>query len=92
MASRKRSYKIGADLDDAATLRAAELGYPSVAAYIKSLIRHDCSTRSRHAVTVPWAYEPPEVQDQIDARIHRRVIAKQGMTSAELKAVDWRDL
>ena len=92
MASRTKTYKIGADLDDAADLRAKEIGYPSGAAYLKALLRYDVLCRAKHSVTVPWSQLPLSVQDEIDKKLLARAKEGKGMRATEAAKLDWRRL
>jgi hypothetical protein len=92
MASRTKTYKVGSDLDDAAELRAKEIGYASGAAYLKALLRYDILCRATHHVTIPWSMLPLEDQDKIDAALLARARRGQGMTAKQAKDVDWRSL
>lgn len=92
MASRLKTYKIGPDLDDAAELRAKEIGYPSGAAYLKALLRYDVLCRATHSVTVPWSQLPLSEQDKIDKKLLERAKQGKGMRASEAAKVDWRKL
>ena len=69
MASKTRSIKLPADLYDAAELRAKALGYPSLNAYFKGLLRYDLLIQGSHPLTLPWASLPLGQQDKIDAHL-----------------------
>lgn len=90
MASRVKTYKFGADLDDLADLRARHLGYKSGAAYIKALIRYDSLCSAQHSVTIPWSNLALEEQDQIDAKLLTRAKEGKGMTSSRAKTLNWK--
>lgn len=87
MASRTKSYKIGADLDDAAEILAAVNGYPSGAALIKGMLRYALLTQAKHSVSLPWSLLPLAVQDKLDAALLTLVTARRGMKSAEAATI-----
>lgn len=89
MASQLRSLKMTYVLVQIAELRATELGYPSWAAYVKGLIRHDATCQARHGITVPWAALALAVQDKLDTLILSRLQRKKGMKSADMAGWDW---
>jgi hypothetical protein len=89
MASQLRSLKMTYILVQIAEIRAAELGYPSWAAYVKGLIRHDAVCQARHGITVPWSALALIVQDKLDALILSRLRRKKGMKSADMATWDW---
>jgi hypothetical protein len=90
MASRVKTYKFGADLDDLADLRAKHLGYKSGAAYIKALIRYDSLCCAQHSLTIPWSNLALEEQDQIDAKLLSRAKNGKGMTGKIAKTLNWK--
>ncbi len=65
------SFKTSPDLDSAIRERAKLLGYRSVGAYLKGLIRYDMMVQGPHTLTIPWAELPLDQQDQIDAKVLR---------------------
>lgn len=89
MASQLRSLKMTYIQVQIAEIRAAELGYPSWAAYIKGLMRHDATCQARHGITVPWAALALAVQDKLDTLILSRLRRKKGMKSADMANWDW---
>jgi hypothetical protein len=66
MANSRRSINLPPSLADAAEERARELGYPSLNAYFKALIRYDLLVAGDHSVTQPVAELPAHVQDRFD--------------------------
>lgn len=69
MASHTRSIKLSADLMEIVEHRAFQLGYASVNAYLKGLIRYDGFVQGPHIVTLPIAQMRPEAQDATDAEL-----------------------
>ena len=65
------SFKASPDLDSAIRERAKALGYRSVGAYLKGLIRYDMMVQGPHSLTLPWAELPLDKQDEIDAKMLR---------------------
>lgn len=76
MSSSRKSLKLSADLEEAADLRTAALGYRSWNAYVKGLIRYDLLVQGEHTLTLPYSNMPLEKQDGIDG--HLLNLAKQG--------------
>ena len=64
----RRSINLG-NLSDVAEERASQLGYPSVNAYFKALLRYDLLVAGEHTITQPVAESPPHVQDRFDERL-----------------------
>lgn len=64
-----RSLKISADLNEIATLRSRQLGYPSVNAYLKALIRYDALVNGPHQITLALEGLKPKEQDGIDREL-----------------------
>jgi len=67
--SRHVAAKLPPDLSDAAAMRAESLGYSSLSAYLKALIRYDLLVQGPHTVTLPISHLRPEKQDAIDAKL-----------------------
>ncbi|MEN3940708.1 hypothetical protein WJU23_05385 [Prosthecobacter sp. SYSU 5D2] len=89
MASTFKALKMPPDLAEIAEIRAEALGYPSWAAYVKGLIRHDAGCLARHGITVPWSKMALTIQDKLDALLLWRVKKGKGMKSAEMTSWDW---
>jgi hypothetical protein len=64
-----KSLKLPPDLEEVATLRAKQLGYPSWSAYVKGLIRYDAMVQGTHDITLPITALPPADQDKMDAKL-----------------------
>ena len=69
MASNPLSLKLPPDLAETAKLRAKQLKYPSVNAYLKGLIRYDALVQGDHHITLPIAALPGVEQDAMDAKL-----------------------
>ena len=69
MASSPLSLKLPPDLAETAKLRAKQLKYPSVNAYLKGLIRYDALVQGEHSITLPIAALPGSEQDVMDAKL-----------------------
>jgi hypothetical protein len=69
MASSPLSLKLPPDLAETAKLRAKQLKYPSVNAYLKGLIRYDALVQGDHHITLPIAALPGAEQDAMDAKL-----------------------
>jgi hypothetical protein len=69
MASSPLSLKLPPDLAETAKLRAKQLKYPSVNAYLKGLIRYDALVQGEHTITLPIAALPFTEQDAMDAKL-----------------------
>ena len=69
MASATCSIKLSPDLDEAVKLRAKNLGYASLSAYIKGLMRYDLMVQGQHVITRPYSHLRLEEQDQIDGKL-----------------------
>lgn len=69
MASSSLSLKLPPDLAETAKLRARQLKYPSVNAYLKGLIRYDALVQGEHHITLPIAALPGAEQDAMDAKL-----------------------
>lgn len=81
MASSPISLKLAPDLAEAAKLRAAQLKYPSVNAYLKGLIRYDALVQGDHHITLPMAALSGPEQDKLDAKLlenTRRGVGERG--------------
>lgn len=69
--AKPRSFKLPADLDAAASLRAKALGYRTLTDYIRGLIRYDLLVQGAHTVTLPISHMPLSEQDRVDAKLLR---------------------
>lgn len=69
MASQTRSLKLSPDLMEIVETRAFQLGYASVNAYFKGLVRYDAMCQTPHIVTLPIAQMRPEAQDDTDSTL-----------------------
>ena len=69
MASSPISLKLPPDLAETAKLRAKQLRYPSVNAYLKGLIRYDALVQGEPQITLPIAALPGVEQDKMDAKL-----------------------
>jgi hypothetical protein len=72
-----RSLKLSPDLDEAIERRYRALGYSSLSAYLKGLVRYDLLCQGPHTMTQPWASLPLADQDKIDAKL--LVYSRQGV-------------
>lgn len=64
-----RSLKTSHDLDESIEKRWRALGYPSMSAYLKGLVRYDLICQGPHTMTIPWANLPLDEQDKLDAKL-----------------------
>lgn len=69
--SRPVAVKLPPDLAEACTLRAEQLGYASLSAYLKGLIRYDLLVQGPHTITLPIAQMRAEKQDAVDEKLLR---------------------
>jgi hypothetical protein len=69
--SKPVTVKLPPDLAEACEVRAEALGYASLSAYLKGLVRYDLLVQGGHAVTLPIAQMRPEKQDAVDAKLLR---------------------
>lgn len=69
MRSKVRSLRGPVVIMDLLEVRARELGYPSVNAYLIGLVIYDFLTRRLHTTTVEIARQSPEEQDLIHDEI-----------------------
>lgn len=63
------TFKTSPDLETAIKIRAKALGYSSVSAYLKGLVRYDMMVQGPHTLTLPYATLPLAEQDAIDAKM-----------------------
>lgn len=75
--SRPVAVKLPPDLAEACETRAEALGYASLSAYLKGLIRYDLLVQGPHTITLPIAQLRPDKQDAVDAKLLR--ITKSGV-------------
>lgn len=71
--TRKRTFKLSADLDAAIQHRATALKYNSWAAYVKAALRRDLMTQPDHSEVHAHAQLPPGDQDDLDRWLHALV-------------------
>lgn len=76
MASQTRSIKLSPDLMELLQLRSDELGYTSINACIKGLVRFDAMVQQPHFTTLPMSQMKAEAQDKIDAELLDAVKSK----------------
>jgi hypothetical protein len=69
--SRPVAVKLPPDLAEACQIRAEALGYASLSAYLKGLIRYDLLVQGPHTITLPIAQLRPEKQDAVDSKLLR---------------------
>ena len=69
MASKSHTAKFPPDLYEVMTARASALGYRSVSAYLKGLVRYDALVQGPHSITLPMSHLPDATQDEIDGQL-----------------------
>jgi len=69
-----RCLRTSPDLDAAILLRQASLGYPSLASYLRGLIRQDIYQLPSHRLSRIIASDPPWKRDAIDAALLRHLV------------------
>ena len=87
MASKSHTAKFPPDLYEIMTARAAALGYRSVSAYLKGLVRYDALVQGPHSITLPMSNLPDAAQDAIDGQllaVTRRGVGERGQLLARL--------
>lgn len=87
MASKSHTAKFPPDLYEVMKARADLLGYRTVSAYLKGLVRYDALVQGPHSVTLPMSNLPDASQDAIDAQllaVTKRGVGERGQLLARL--------
>mgnify|MGYP000255767100 CR=1 FL=1 len=87
MASKSHTAKFPPDLYEVMIARSTALGYRSVSAYLKGLVRYDALVQGPHSITLPMSNLPDAAQDDIDGQllaVTKRGVGERGQLLSRL--------
>ena len=87
IACKSHTAKFSLDLNEVMIARSAALGYRSVSAYLKGLVRYVALVQGPHSITLPMSNLPDAAQDKIDGpllTVTKRGVGERGQLLSRL--------